>query len=377
MDKDFYTVAEMAELLRVRPGTVRNRLLRRDDSVPPSTVIGRRGCSRSPPTKCGSNGCCSAKRNRGVAAMSLKAMNWAWTIRLPPVPKLVLMALADEADDSGFCFASHRRVAMKCSISDRTVRRMLSALQAAGYLSVEARYRGDRSQSSNGYRLAVADPSDKVTKGVDTHDQGPRTPVTRGVDTHDQGPRTPVTTGVDMRVLRTTNYPLSNPPPPHHATPSREESTADPQAADRGGADFCFPKALSKVQERELRSHFARLSHDAAQQILDELAGRMNTTAVRNPLLYCMSLIDRLERGLFTPELGLQVARRREADRRHEAALRAPPAIPVNAGQTVNSLPDAMRATLERMRLTSAGAKEIPTQNGDESTDFRDLQAPE
>ena len=42
MVKDFYTVAEMAELLRVRPGTVRNRLLRGGDSVPPSTLIGRR-----------------------------------------------------------------------------------------------------------------------------------------------------------------------------------------------------------------------------------------------------------------------------------------------------------------------------------------------
>jgi hypothetical protein len=40
--KDFYTVVEMAELLRVRPGTVRNRLWRRNDSLPPSTVIGRR-----------------------------------------------------------------------------------------------------------------------------------------------------------------------------------------------------------------------------------------------------------------------------------------------------------------------------------------------
>jgi hypothetical protein len=42
MVKDFYTVTEMAELLRIRPGTVRNRLLRRDDTVPPSIVIGRR-----------------------------------------------------------------------------------------------------------------------------------------------------------------------------------------------------------------------------------------------------------------------------------------------------------------------------------------------
>ena len=42
MARDFYTVNEIAELLRVRPGTVRNRLWRGDAALPPSTVIGRR-----------------------------------------------------------------------------------------------------------------------------------------------------------------------------------------------------------------------------------------------------------------------------------------------------------------------------------------------
>ena len=42
MTKDFYTVDEVAELLRIRPGTVRNRLARHDRNVPPSIVIGRR-----------------------------------------------------------------------------------------------------------------------------------------------------------------------------------------------------------------------------------------------------------------------------------------------------------------------------------------------
>jgi hypothetical protein len=144
----------------------------------------------------------------------------------------------------------------------------------------------------------------------------------------------------------------------------------DDYQARRGGTDLCFPKTLSKIEERELCSHLALLSHEAAQQVLDELAGRMNTTVVRNPIRYCLSLIDRLERGLFTSELGLQVAQRREADRRHEAMLRVPPAISINAGQAVNSLPDVMRATLERMRPMSAGAREIPAQNGDGSSDL-------
>jgi len=40
--KEFYTITEMAELLRVRPGTVRNRLWLRAASLPPSMTIGRR-----------------------------------------------------------------------------------------------------------------------------------------------------------------------------------------------------------------------------------------------------------------------------------------------------------------------------------------------
>jgi len=40
--KDFYTVEEIAELLRVRPGTVRNWLSRRGRDLPPSIVVGRR-----------------------------------------------------------------------------------------------------------------------------------------------------------------------------------------------------------------------------------------------------------------------------------------------------------------------------------------------
>jgi len=42
MTKVFYTVEEIAELLRIAPGTVRNRLSKRDRDVPPSIVIGRR-----------------------------------------------------------------------------------------------------------------------------------------------------------------------------------------------------------------------------------------------------------------------------------------------------------------------------------------------
>ena len=42
MPKEFYTVDEIAELLRIRPGTVRNLLSREVRELPPSVVIGRK-----------------------------------------------------------------------------------------------------------------------------------------------------------------------------------------------------------------------------------------------------------------------------------------------------------------------------------------------
>lgn len=42
MIPDFYTVGEMAQLLRVRPGTLRNRLWRNAPGLPTSILVGGR-----------------------------------------------------------------------------------------------------------------------------------------------------------------------------------------------------------------------------------------------------------------------------------------------------------------------------------------------
>lgn len=62
-------------------------------------------------------------------------MNWAWEQPLPPVPKLVLMALADNADDHGYCWPKMKTIAAKCSTSERTVQRTIKTLLAAGLLN--------------------------------------------------------------------------------------------------------------------------------------------------------------------------------------------------------------------------------------------------
>jgi hypothetical protein len=166
--------------------------------------------------------------------MSLKVMTWAWALPLPPTPKFVLMALADEADDSGYCFPSHGRIAKKCSVNERTVRRMISVLSAGGYLAIKRRF-NNRARTSNGYQLLIDHPRTNCPGPLDTHVRIP------------------------------TTYPLIYPQPPQpvhrKATRATAGSPAD-EAASRGG--LCFPRNLSTAQTREL----ARSLADKALRLL-------------------------------------------------------------------------------------------------------------
>jgi hypothetical protein len=108
---------------------------------------------------------------------------------------------------------------------------------------------------------------------------------------------------------------------------------------------------VTNAQRQALRHHLAGLSNENAHRVLDELAGRMQLTAVNNPIRYCAALVGRLNGGVFTPELGLQVADRRLAETRREARLREP-LDAANAAANVQGdrIPEGIRASLERLR---------------------------
>lgn len=67
--------------------------------------------------------------------MSIKLMTSAWEVNLPDSEKLVLLALADWANDDGACWPSMAKLATKCSKSDRTVQTAIKALVAGGHLT--------------------------------------------------------------------------------------------------------------------------------------------------------------------------------------------------------------------------------------------------
>ena len=44
--------------------------------------------------------------------MSVRASGWAWSLRnIEPLPKFTLMALADQADENGYCWPSQALIA--------------------------------------------------------------------------------------------------------------------------------------------------------------------------------------------------------------------------------------------------------------------------
>lgn len=69
--------------------------------------------------------------------MSLRATSWAWTVPTSPTCKLVLVALADHADEVGHCWPSVARVVEMTGLSERAIRTALATLEAEERIQLE------------------------------------------------------------------------------------------------------------------------------------------------------------------------------------------------------------------------------------------------
>lgn len=235
-------------------------------------------------------------------------MNWAWRQKLKPVPKLVLMALADAADDNGICWPSVATVAAKCNVSTRTVRRVMQTLSAQDLLVSEQRYRQDGSRSSNRYRLLLAGGDNlspaSVTSVITSghvcpggHDTRVRPRTTRGIQTESPQPQT-------------------SPAEPAVSTDPEEGGGGNPQELE-------YPKGLTKAEREQARQNLGDLPGALAQQLLDELTAYVAAGTIRvSPIAYLRGLVKRARAGEFVPEAGLRVAENRRRRAQAEAATR-------------------------------------------------------
>ena len=96
--------------------------------------------------------------------------------------KLVLVKLADNANDDGICWPSYDYIAEMCEMSRRTVIRHISDLEKMGLVTIQTR-KGKSGNDSNVYKLHLGGdnltpPGDKQVPEVVTEDYQPGDTVT-------------------------------------------------------------------------------------------------------------------------------------------------------------------------------------------------------
>ena len=119
--------------------------------------------------------------------MSVQLMAQAWAMDIPQGQKMVLLALADRANDDGECWPGQANLMQKCSMSERAIRDNLQRLEQAGLIEIEHRFDTDtHARKTNVYRLnferkdAAKPPADSADgngkKATGSHRQIPTEP---------------------------------------------------------------------------------------------------------------------------------------------------------------------------------------------------------
>src|SRR6476619_978800 len=92
-------------------------------------------------------------------------MSWqatAWAVKRvtgSPQRKLLLLTLANYADDLGYCWPSQKTLSDDTEQSSDTVQRHLKRLAADGHLTIEQRARASGRWPALAYRLSMSEPS--------------------------------------------------------------------------------------------------------------------------------------------------------------------------------------------------------------------------
>mgnify|MGYP001558277718 CR=1 FL=1 len=96
--------------------------------------------------------------------MSIKAIVWAFRQKCgTPAEKLVLLALADQANDTGECWPGHEYLAEKCDLTRETICRLLRSLEKQKKISSQRRKDRSGRDVGKSYILQFTPPGVMVT----------------------------------------------------------------------------------------------------------------------------------------------------------------------------------------------------------------------
>lgn len=175
--------------------------------------------------------------------MSTRIMAACWPLEIPPTQKFVLIALADNANDAGFCWPSIDTICERTSFGRTAVIAAIRWLEQGGYL-VANRTNGRKTT----YTITVGDQSARRTG-----EQAPTSPPAVPVNRSDQSARR---TGTPDEPVRQTNGTSTRggPVPVREADSNRHITVKEPskekpaRAARKSGSPIAFTTFLADCQ---------------------------------------------------------------------------------------------------------------------------------
>jgi biotin operon repressor len=112
--------------------------------------------------------------------MSIRMISAAIDLDLSPSDKLILILLANNAnDETGDCFPSQSYLAKRSGLSRGGVNRVIKRLETGGFVDIIPQYRDDGGRRSNRYRLNLYVTGGGVTTEHSPCEEGVQEPVTR------------------------------------------------------------------------------------------------------------------------------------------------------------------------------------------------------
>jgi hypothetical protein len=183
--------------------------------------------------------------------MSFNAMAWAARCKTgSPTKKLILLLLADRANDKGFCFPSIETIAEDCELGTTAVKSNIKSLSDSGFLSVERRKDGG-AYMRNVYHLDLNCCEVRRDEGVsreasmdENHGHLATNPETLG----DQNHRREVSTNQSLEPIKESDIYVEG----SHKTPV-EDSPIPPTP---GSAAPPSPAENERKRAKELESGF-------------------------------------------------------------------------------------------------------------------------
>lgn len=125
--------------------------------------------------------------------MSVHVSSWAWRQPISDSgTKIVLLKLADSANDLGVAWPSQLHLAEHCGMSDRNVRFKLEKLVELALIKVERSKKPDGTWNPNIYRLSSGSPLPMAPEEIQRKPTSSETPLEPSVK---EGHRKPTSTG--------------------------------------------------------------------------------------------------------------------------------------------------------------------------------------